>query len=171
MRPVWLKWVWLLQFLPNMTLSNLPMESRLTYSSAADVLQSSCQDILWSGCFICWVYIQAGGRLKECRRARYKKKPSRLHCLPSPCHLAEGNTVSVKVKYSLLLFHSHLFVEARTLCFYSNQQFPCYFVVFLKEGANYGVLCGRSSHLTSGTLHSWWRIPGTARRWIMHLKL
>lgn len=31
--------------------------------------------ILRSGCFMCWVYIQAGGRLEECRRARYKKKP------------------------------------------------------------------------------------------------
>lgn len=82
-----------------------------------------------------------------------KKNPSRLHCLSSPHHLAEGNTVSVKVKYSLLLFHSHLFVEARTLCFYSNQQSLCYIVVFLKEGANYGILCGHSSHLTLGTLH------------------
>lgn len=75
----------MLQFLLNMTLSNLPMELKLTYSSAADLLQSSCQDILWSGCFMCWVYIQAGGRLEECRRASYKKKkkpPDCIVCLP-----------------------------------------------------------------------------------------
>lgn len=63
-----------------------------------------------------------------------KKPPSRLHCLPSPRHLAEGNTVSVKVKYSLLLFHSHLFVEARTLLL----QQPAVFVLycgFLKRGS------------------------------------
>lgn len=171
MRPVWLKRVWLLQFLLNMTLSNFPMELRLTYSSAADILQSSCQDILWSGCFMCWVYIQAGGRLEECRRASYKKKKTLQIALSAfPLPLSWGKYCQRQSKV-LLLFHSHLFVEARTLYFYSNQQSLFYIVVFLKEGANYGVLCGHSSHLTSGTLHSWWRIQGTSRKWFMHLKL
>lgn len=153
-----------------MSLSNLPTEVRLTYSSAADILQSSCQDILWSGCFMCWVYIQAGGRLEEWGEQVIKKNTLQIALSVFPLPLTEGNTVSVKVKYSLLLFHSHLFVEARTLCFYSNQQTLCYIVIFLKEGANYGVLCGHSSHLTLGTLHSWWRIQGMSRRWFIHVK-
>lgn len=90
MRPVRLKRVWLLQFLLNMNLSNLPMEGRLTYSSAPDILQSSCQDILWSGCFVCWVYIQAGGRLEECRRASYKKTTLQIALSAFPLPLSWG---------------------------------------------------------------------------------
>lgn len=90
MRPVWLKRVLLLQFLLHMSLSNLPVKLKLTYSSAAAILQSSCQDILWSGCFMCWVYIQAGGRLEECRRASYKKTPLQIALSAFPPPLSWG---------------------------------------------------------------------------------
>jgi len=78
--------------------------------------------------------------------------PDCIVCLP-PCHFAEGNTVSVEVKDSLLLLPSHLFAEARTLFSYSNQRLLCYVVVFLKEGANCDVLRGHSAHLALGTLY------------------
>lgn len=81
-----------------------PLQQQRSFSLAARIQ---------SGCFVCWVYIGAGGRLEECRRSSYKRKKnkknkiSRLHCLPSPCHFAEENTSSIKVKYSLFLLPSH----------------------------------------------------------------
>lgn len=82
-----------------------------------------------------------------------KTPPDCIVCLP-PHHFAEGNTVSIEVKYSLLLLPSHPFAEARTLSSYSKQWLLCYVVICLKEGENGDVLSGHSAGLTSGTFHS-----------------
>lgn len=55
------------------------LQQQLPFSAVARILQS--------GCFVCWVYIQAGGRLEECRRASYKKKKTlqiALSAFPPP---------------------------------------------------------------------------------------
>lgn len=137
MSPVWLKRVWLLQFPSEHEFVQLPYgrEAHLLFSSRyPSVLLpgSSGVGALCAGS----TYEQVADWRSVGEPVIKKKQPSRLHCLPSPRHFAEGSTVSIKVKYSLLLLHSHLFAEARTLSFYSNQPSLCYVVIFLKEGAS-----------------------------------
>lgn len=60
------------------------LQQQLSFSPVARILRS--------GCFVCWVYIWAGGRLEECRRASYKKKnnpPDCIVCLPPATLLRE----------------------------------------------------------------------------------
>lgn len=140
------------------------LQQQLSFSPVSRILQS--------GCFLCWVYIQAGGRLEECRRARYKKNPkppSRLHCLLSPATLLREILSAPKwsthssFSTPTLLPRQELFPSTATsiLCvtlWFSSR----------REQSN-GVLCGHSAHLTFKYLAQ--LTQGTSRRLFIHLKL